>query len=73
VIQRLAGAAADARPAAVRNFLAYSLQRLGVNHTDIYRLARLDPAVPIEETVGAIADAVLAGWHHRVRGCCREA
>jgi len=52
----------DGRPAAVRNFLAYSLQRLGVDHIDIYRPARLDPAVPIEETVGAIADAVRAGW-----------
>jgi aryl-alcohol dehydrogenase-like predicted oxidoreductase len=52
----------DARPAAVRNFLAYSLQRLGVDTIDIYRPARLDPAVPIEETVGAIADAVKAGW-----------
>src|SRR5581483_7933042 len=41
----------DARPAAVKNFLAYSLQRLGVDHIDIYRPARLDPKVPIEETV----------------------
>jgi aryl-alcohol dehydrogenase-like predicted oxidoreductase len=52
----------DGRPAAVRNFLAYSLQRLGVDHIDIYRPARLDPAVPIEETVGAIADMVTAGY-----------
>ena len=52
----------DGRPAAVRNFLAYSLQRLGVDHIDIYRPARLDPAVPIEETVGAIADMVKAGY-----------
>jgi aryl-alcohol dehydrogenase-like predicted oxidoreductase len=52
----------DARPAAVRNFLAYSLQRLGVEAIDIYRPARLDPNVPIEETVGAIADAVKVGW-----------
>jgi pyridoxine 4-dehydrogenase len=51
----------DARPAAVRNFLAYSLQRLGVDIIDIYRPARLDPAVPIEDTVGAIADMVKAG------------
>jgi aryl-alcohol dehydrogenase-like predicted oxidoreductase len=51
----------DARPAAVRNFLAYSLQRLGVDTIDIYRPARLDPAVPIEDTVGAIADMVKAG------------
>ncbi|MEZ2126998.1 MULTISPECIES: aldo/keto reductase [unclassified Sinorhizobium] len=52
----------DARPAAVKNFLAYSLQRLGVDYIDIYRPARLDPAVPIEETVGAIADLVKAGY-----------
>ena len=52
----------DARPAAVRNFLAYTLTRLGVDHIDIYRPARLDPAVPIEETIGAIADLVRAGY-----------
>jgi aryl-alcohol dehydrogenase-like predicted oxidoreductase len=52
----------DARPAAVRNFLSYTLTRLGVDHIDIYRPGRLDPAVPIEETVGAIADLVKAGY-----------
>jgi aryl-alcohol dehydrogenase-like predicted oxidoreductase len=52
----------DARPAATKNFLAYSLSRLGVDHIDIYRPARLDPAVPIEDTVGAIADMVKAGY-----------
>jgi aryl-alcohol dehydrogenase-like predicted oxidoreductase len=46
----------DARPAAVKSFLAYSLTRLGTDHVDVYRPARLDPRVPIEETVGAIAD-----------------
>ena len=51
----------DARPAAVKNFLAYSLKRLRTDYIDIYRPARLDPAVPIEETIGAIADAVKAG------------
>ncbi|WP_176054715.1 aldo/keto reductase [Paraburkholderia caribensis] len=51
----------DARPAAVHNFVAYSLQRLGVQHIDIYRPARLDPFVPIEDTVGAIADLVSSG------------
>ena len=51
----------DSRPAAVRNFLAYSLRRLGIDHVDIYRPARLDPAVPIEDTVGAIADLIKAG------------
>ena len=52
----------DGRPAAVRNFLAYSLQRLQTDHVDIYRLARLDPQVPIEDTVGAVADLVRAGY-----------
>jgi aryl-alcohol dehydrogenase-like predicted oxidoreductase len=52
----------DARPAAVKTALAYTLQRLGVDHIDIYRPARLDPNVPIEETVGAIADLVQAGY-----------
>ncbi|HST82446.1 MAG TPA: aldo/keto reductase [Kineosporiaceae bacterium] len=51
----------DGRPAAVKNFAAYSLQRLGVDHIDIYRLARLDPNVPIEDTVGAIAELVTKG------------
>ena len=52
----------DGRPAAVRNSLTYSLTRLGVDHIDIYRPARLDPEVPIEDTVGAIADLVEAGY-----------
>ncbi|SDL37994.1 aldo/keto reductase [Nonomuraea jiangxiensis] len=51
----------DGRPEAVKNFLAYSLTRLGTDHIDIYRPARLDPAVPIEETVGAIKEMVEAG------------
>lgn len=51
----------DGRPVAVRNFLGYSLQRLGVDHIDVYRPARLDAAVPIEDTVGAIAELVQAG------------
>ncbi|MFB7539328.1 aldo/keto reductase [Streptomyces zaomyceticus] len=51
----------DGRPAAVKNFAAYSLQRLGADHIDIYRIARVDPDVPIEETVGAIAELVEAG------------
>ncbi|MFI6348903.1 aldo/keto reductase [Streptomyces sp. NPDC050560] len=51
----------DGRPAAVKNFAAYSLTRLGVDHIDVYRIARVDPAVPIEETVGAIAELVQAG------------
>jgi aryl-alcohol dehydrogenase-like predicted oxidoreductase len=52
----------DCRPAAMRNFLAYTLRRLGTDHVDIYRPARLDPAVPIEDTVGAIAEMVQAGY-----------
>src|SRR5216684_1747923 len=52
----------DCRPVAVKNFLSYSLQRLGADHIDIYRPARLDPAVPIEDTVGAIAEMVKAGY-----------
>lgn len=52
----------DARPAALKNFLGYSLKRLGVDHIDIYRPARLDPNVPIEDTVGAMAELVKAGY-----------
>jgi aryl-alcohol dehydrogenase-like predicted oxidoreductase len=52
----------DARPAAVKTSLAYSLNRLRTDHIDIYRPARLDPDVPIEETVGAIAELIEAGY-----------
>lgn len=52
----------DTRPAAIKNFVAYSLQRLGVETIDIYRPARLDPNVPIEETIGGIAEMVKAGY-----------
>jgi aryl-alcohol dehydrogenase-like predicted oxidoreductase len=55
----------DTRPAALKNFLTYSLTRLGTDYVDIYRPARLDPSVPIEETMGALADLVKAGY---VRG-----
>ena len=51
----------DARPAAVKTSLAYSLQRLGTDHVDVYRPARIDPDVPIEETVGAIRELIEAG------------
>ena len=51
----------DGRPAAVKTSIAYSLQRLGVDHIDIYRPARIDPNVPIEDTVGAIAEEIAAG------------
>jgi aryl-alcohol dehydrogenase-like predicted oxidoreductase len=56
----------DSRPAAVKNFLAFSLRRLNVDYIDIYRPARLDPAVPIEDTVGAIADLIKAGYVRHV-------
>jgi aryl-alcohol dehydrogenase-like predicted oxidoreductase len=52
----------DGRPQAVKNFLSYSLQRLRTDHIDIYRLSRLDPTVPIEDTIGAIAEMVQAGY-----------
>ena len=52
----------DARPLAVKNFLAYSLRRLDVDHIDIYRPGRLDPDVPIEDTIGTLADLVKAGY-----------
>ena len=52
----------DGRPAAVKNYLAYTLRRLGTSYVDIYRLARVDPAVPTEDTIGAIADMVKAGY-----------
>ena len=52
----------DCRPKAIRSFVAYSMARLGVDHLDIYRPARLDPEVPIEDTIGAIADLVKEGY-----------
>lgn len=52
----------DASPNATKTALAYSLQRLGVDHIDVYRPARLDPQVPIEDTIGAIAEMVEAGY-----------
>ncbi|MGV9336286.1 aldo/keto reductase [Nocardia sp. NPDC003726] len=56
----------DNRPAALRNFLSYSLRRLGVDYIDIYRPARLDPNVPIEDTVGAIGELIEAGYVRHV-------
>ena len=56
----------DSRPAAVKNFLAYTLRRLDTDHIDIYRPARLDPTVPIEDTIGAIADMIRAGYIRHV-------
>jgi len=56
----------DGRPVAVKNSLAYTLQRLGVDHIDIYRPARLDANVPIEDTIGAIAEMIQAGYVRHV-------
>jgi aryl-alcohol dehydrogenase-like predicted oxidoreductase len=56
----------DGRPAAVKNSLAYTLTRLGTDHVDVYRLGRVDPQVPIEETVGAIGELVEAGYVRHV-------
>jgi aryl-alcohol dehydrogenase-like predicted oxidoreductase len=52
----------DTRPIATRNFLAHTLTRLGVDHIDTYRPARLDPKVPIEETADGIAKLIEAGY-----------
>ena len=52
----------DSRPKSIRTFLAYSLQRLGVEYLDIYRPSRLDAEVPIEDTIGAMADLVKEGY-----------
>jgi len=52
----------DASPNATKTALTYTLQRLGVDHIDIYRPARLDPRIPIEDTIGAIAELVQAGY-----------
>src|SRR5579859_4020376 len=51
----------DGRPKAVKNFAAYSLQRLKTDRIDIYRLSRFDPDVPIEDTIGAIAELIQGG------------
>jgi aryl-alcohol dehydrogenase-like predicted oxidoreductase len=56
----------DARPVAVKTAVAYTLKRLGVDHIDVYRPARIDPTVPIEDTVGAIADLIKAGYVRHV-------
>jgi aryl-alcohol dehydrogenase-like predicted oxidoreductase len=56
----------DGRPPAVKSALAYSLRRLGTDYVDVYRLGRVDPAVPIEDTVGAIAEMVQAGYVRHV-------
>ena len=68
----------DTRPAATKNFLAYSLQRLGTDYIDVYRPARLDPSIPIEETIGGIADLQIEyslierGIERDILKTCRE-
>ena len=52
----------DGRPNATKNYLAYSLRRLGTDYVDLYQPSRVDPAVPFEDTIGAIADMVKAGY-----------
>jgi aryl-alcohol dehydrogenase-like predicted oxidoreductase len=52
----------DASPAGVKNYLSYTLTRLGTDHVDLYQPARLDPHVPIEDTAGAIAEMIEAGY-----------
>ncbi len=59
-------AGVEGRPVAVKNFLAYSLRRLGTDRVDIYRLGRFNPEVPIEETVGAIGEMAEAGYVRHV-------
>jgi aryl-alcohol dehydrogenase-like predicted oxidoreductase len=52
----------DLRPPAVKNFLSYTLRRLGTDYVDVYRPGRVFPEVPIEDTVGAISELVEAGY-----------
>jgi aryl-alcohol dehydrogenase-like predicted oxidoreductase len=52
----------DTRPVAAKNFVTYSLRRLGTDYLDLYQPSRVDPRVPIEETIGALADLVKAGY-----------
>jgi len=56
----------DGRPEAVKNFCGYSLRRLGTEYIDIYRLGRVNPQIPIEDTVGAIAEMITAGYVRHV-------
>jgi aryl-alcohol dehydrogenase-like predicted oxidoreductase len=56
----------DARPVAVKTFLAYTLRRLGTDYVDIYRPARVDPNVPIEDTIGAVSDLARSGYVRHV-------
>jgi aryl-alcohol dehydrogenase-like predicted oxidoreductase len=51
----------DGRPKSIKNYAAYSLQRLGVDYIDLYQPARVDPSVPYEDTIGAVADLISEG------------
>ncbi len=52
----------DVRPQAVKNYLSYTLKRVGTDYIDLYQPARIDPNIPVEETIGAVADMVKAGY-----------
>ena len=52
----------DSRPEHVKNYLAYTLKRLGTDYVDLYQPARIDPRIPVEDTIGAVADMVKAGY-----------
>ncbi len=56
----------DVRPQAVKNYLAHTLKRLGTDYVDLYQPARIDPNIPVEETMGAVAEMVTAGYVKRV-------
>jgi len=56
----------DNRPGSIKNFLAYTLRRLGTDHVNIYRPSRISPEVPIEEVVGTLAELVQAGYVRHV-------
>lgn len=52
----------DSRPEHVKSYLAYTLKRLGTDYVDLYQPARIDPHIPVEDTIGAVADMVKAGY-----------
>lgn len=56
----------DVRPQSVQNYLAYTLKRLGTDYVDLYQPARINPHIPVEETIGAVSDLVKAGYVRNV-------
>ncbi len=56
----------DVRPEAVKNYLSYTLKRLGTDYVDLYQPARINPNIPVEETIGAVAELVKAGYVREV-------